>query len=81
MLSVALPCLCSRDLIAGCVDKRVWRFDIRVGYMYSDDFGAPVTGIAVSHDGNCVLGACMDSRLTLVDKREGDMLAQYTGKA
>lgn len=38
-----------------------------------------VTSIAVSHDGQCILASRMDSRLVLVDKDGGDLLASYAG--
>ena len=38
-----------------------------------------VTGLAVSHDGNCLLAACMDSALRLLDRAEGQLLAEYRG--
>ena len=44
------------------------RFDVRMGMELSDALGAPVTCVAVSHDGNCILAACTDGALRLLDK-------------
>lgn len=38
-----------------------------------------MTSLAVSHDGQCVLAARMDSRLKLLEKGSGEQLATYTG--
>lgn len=49
--------------MAGSVDGTVRRFDIRMGRVYSDNLHNAVTSIALSHDGQCVLAACLDSKL------------------
>jgi hypothetical protein len=59
------------------VDGTVRRFDIRMGRVYSDDVGPAVTGVAVTRDGAAVLAACLDSRLRLLDAREGALLGCY----
>ena len=33
----------------------------------------------MSRDTNCVLAACMDGTVRLLDRVEGDLLAEYTG--
>ena len=33
----------------------------------------------MSRDHNCVLAACMDGTLRLLDRADGDLLAEYTG--
>ena len=55
------------------------RFDVRMGCMDVDQLGAPVTAMALSHDGNCVLASCLDARMRLLDKASGELLAQYSG--
>ena len=40
-----------------------------------------MTCVAVSPDGNCLLAACTDSTLRLLDRAEGQLLAEYTGMA
>lgn len=44
------------------------QFDVRMGLELSDSLGAPVTCVAVSHDGNCLLAACTDGAMRLLDK-------------
>mmetsp|Transcript_19005 Transcript_19005/g.56607 ORF Transcript_19005/g.56607 Transcript_19005/m.56607 type:complete len:327 (-) Transcript_19005:357-1337(-) len=67
------------DVIAGSVDGTVRRFDVRMGRAYADQVHAPVTCVATSHDGQCILAACLDSTLRLLDKGSGELLAAYQG--
>lgn len=53
---------------------------MRAGQLVTDELGQSVTSLAVSHDGLCVLAACLDARLRLLDKAGGTELAQYRGK-
>ena len=61
--SVTSVAVHAHDIVAGSVDGTVRRFDIRMGRMYRDDVHHAVTSIALSHDGQCVLAACLDSKL------------------
>ena len=47
--------------MASSVDGTVQRFDIRGGCLYADALGSPVSSIALSHDQNCILAACLDN--------------------
>ena len=49
--------------------------------MFTDTVHEAVTGIAVSHDGNCILASCLDNSMRLLDKASGEQLASYTGMA
>lgn len=66
-------------IIAGSVDGTVRRFDIRMGRMYTDDTHHPVSALALTQDGLCVLAACLDSCLRLLDIQAGELLASYKG--
>lgn len=70
---------CRSEILASSVDGTVRRFDVRMGCMDVDQLGAPVTAMALSHDGNCVLASCLDGRMRLLDKASGELLAQYSG--
>lgn len=70
---------CRSEILGSSVDGTVRRFDIRMGCMYVDQLGAPVTAMALSHDGNCVLASCLDAHMRLLDKASGELLAQYSG--
>ena len=66
--------------MAGSVDGTVRRFDARAGCLFTDDLGQSVTSIAISGDNLCVLAACLDGHMRLLDKATGTMLAQYKGR-
>ena len=70
---------CRSEILGSSVDGTVRRFDVRMGCMDVDQLGAPVTAMALSHDGNCVLASCLDARMRLLDKASGQLLAQYSG--
>lgn len=50
-----------------------------MGRAYTDALHHPVASLALSRDGLCVLAACLDSRLRLLDVEAGELLASYTG--
>ena len=82
MQAASAPCLlCSVQVLGGSVDGTVRQFDIRAGMLLTDNLHEAVTGIAVSHDGNCVLASCLDHTLRLLDKASGESLANYKGEA
>ncbi len=66
-------------MLGGSVDGTVRQFDVRMGMMFTDTLHEAVTGIAVSHDDNCVLASCLDNSMRLLDKASGEQLASYTG--
>lgn len=72
--------VCSVQVLGGSVDGTVRQFDIRMGMMFTDTIHESVTGIAVSHDSNCVLASCLNHSMKLLDKASGELLATYTGE-
>jgi len=77
--SVTTAVVGATDILACSVDGTVRRFDVRMGALYTDELHHPVTSMALSHDGLCVLASCMNSSLMLLDKESGDVLATYHG--
>lgn len=67
------------DIVAGSVDGTIRRFDVRMGRQYIDQLHHPITSVALSHDRQCILAACLDSTLRLLDKSSGELLASYDG--
>ncbi|GIM10026.1 hypothetical protein Vretimale_13809 [Volvox reticuliferus] len=67
------------SIFAGSVDGSVRRFDVRMGRATADQLHHPITGLAVTRDGLCLLAACTDSTLRLLDVGGGQQLATYTG--
>ena len=80
LYTVPLCLLCSVQVVGGSVDATVRQFDIRMGMMFTDTIHESVTGIGISHDGNCVLASCLDHSMKLLDKASGQLLATYTGE-
>lgn len=77
--SVTSVAATQREILAGSVDGCVRRFDVRMGRVFIDELHHPVTCVKVSKDHNCVLAACMDGTIRLLDRVEGHLLAEYTG--
>jgi len=77
--SVTSVVMTDHQIIAGCVDGKLRTFDIRAGQLIVDHICQPITSIALSNDGNCVLSACLDGRLRLFDCSSGELLNEYTG--
>eukprot|EP00911_Craspedida_sp_UC1_P000677 UC1_evm5s517 len=77
----AITCLdyCGYELLAGSVDGRVRRYDVRAGRMIADFLGEPVTSACYSYDGHCVLAATLDSTVRLLDAEAGTLLQEYRG--
>eukprot|EP00966_Prymnesium_polylepis_P120851 2792571-Prymnesium_polylepis.1 len=66
-------------IYSSSIDGAVRAYDLRRGTLSVDQFGQPVTHVALSHDGNCVLASTLDSKLRLLDKADGQLLTEYTG--
>lgn len=66
-------------IVGGSVDGTLRRFDIRVGRAYCDDVRHPVTSAVFTGDGLCLLAACLDSTLRLIDKATGAGLGHGQG--
>jgi mitogen-activated protein kinase organizer 1 len=48
---------CSSCIMASSLDGTVRSYDLRVGKCLTDNLGAPVSALAISHDRNCVLAS------------------------
>lgn len=69
----------AHEIFVGSIDGSVRIFDLRKGKLAIDIINTPVTHLAVSSDQNCVLAACLDSTLRLLDKATGELLVSYSG--
>ncbi|XP_021025204.1 WD repeat domain-containing protein 83 [Mus caroli] len=67
------------EILAGSVDGRVRRYDLRMGQVFSDYVGSPITCTCFSRDGQCTLISSLDSTLRLLDKDTGELLGEYVG--
>ncbi|QDZ20506.1 WD40 repeat domain-containing protein [Chloropicon primus] len=71
------------DVIAGSVDGTVRSYDVRTGKAVTDTFSGasspPVTSVSLSSDSQCILVGVLNSRVGLLDRASGELLAQYHG--
>jgi len=74
----SLACL-GHVIVAGSVDGTLRRFDARAGSASMDTLGLPVTSVALTRDGACVLAACVGSVLALLDVGSGQLLSTFRG--
>ena len=79
----ATSVLCAGDtIITGSLDGSVRSYDLRSARASADALGAPVTSLALSRDGNCLLAATPSAgggALTLLERASGAVLARYAG--
>ena len=69
------------DVIAASVDGSVRTFDVRTGEVVTDALGPPVTCVNLSSDAQCILVGLLESKIALLDRGSGELLAQYKGHA
>ena len=69
------------DVIAASVDGSVRTFDVRTGEVVTDTLGPPVTCVNLSSDAQCILAGLLESKIALLDRGSGELLAQYKGHA
>ncbi|XP_048473880.1 WD repeat domain-containing protein 83 [Rhincodon typus] len=67
------------EILSGSVDGRVRRYDLRMGQLFADFIGSPITSVCFSKDSQCTLSSSLDSTLRLLDKETGELLGEYTG--
>lgn len=77
--SVTDVCCFEHEILTASVDGYLRLYDVRTGYILMDYLGPPIGKCCFSHDGNCILASCLDSCIRLIDKSNGDCLAQYKG--
>lgn len=77
--SVASLAVRGPEILTGCVDGHMRRYDVRKGEMVADCLVHPITCVRFTHDGNCLLATCMDNTVRLLDKSNGELLNSYSG--
>jgi mitogen-activated protein kinase organizer 1 len=65
------------EIIAGSVDGRVRSYDVRMGRCVTDVFPGSVTSVCLGRDGRTVLVGTLDSKVRLMDRRDGGCLRTY----
>jgi len=67
------------QIIVGSLDGFIRIYDIRMGTLSSDDVGSPIMAMDLSEDQNYFLVSCIDSKIRLFDRKEGEIIATYEG--
>ncbi|XP_055640466.1 WD repeat domain-containing protein 83 [Toxorhynchites rutilus septentrionalis] len=66
-------------IITGSLDGSIRQYDLRVGELTCDTIGVPITHIVHTKDGQCIVAACLDSTIRLIDVDSGELLSEYKG--
>lgn len=67
-------------IITASLDGTIRTYDLRVGEMVCDSIGGEsITDISLTKDGQCIIAACRDDTVRLIDTDSGDMLSEYSG--
>ncbi len=64
------------EIVTGSADCSVRRYDLRDGRMLVDFMGKAVTSVGLTKDGQCLLASTMDGNVRLLDKDNGQLLAE-----
>lgn len=59
------------------VDGNVRTYDLRKGQVHCDDIGGAITGMAPTHDGECLAVSCLDGTIRLMEQSSGELLNTY----
>ena len=68
------------EIVAGSVDGLVRGYDVRMGRCVTDVLPASVTSVCLARDGRTVLVGTLDSKIRLMDRRDGGCLRTYAGE-
>jgi mitogen-activated protein kinase organizer 1 len=61
------------------IDGVIRTYDLRQGLVDSDDCGSPITSMAATKDGECLVVSCLDGTIRLLQVDSGELLNTYTG--
>lgn len=68
------------ELIAGSLDGRIRRYDVRAGRVFVDPLqSGPVSHLSLSQDKKCILAATLQNRILLLELATGEELQRYEG--
>jgi len=80
-ISKVLLLMESKEIISCSIDGCVRIYDVRKGQLRVDDSsGTAITGMCLSHDGNCVVVSCLNGNIYLLEKDSGQVLNTYDSK-
>ncbi|OMP85255.1 Septin-like protein spn4 [Diplodia seriata] len=75
--SISSICVWGHEIFAGCVDGRLRTYDIRMGQVFVDVLGHPVTSVTSTRDADSILTSTLDSTIRLMDRSNGRLLQSY----
>jgi len=67
------------EIVAGSVDGSVRSYDVRAGCCTVDTLPAAVTSVEVTRDAKVLLVSCLDSRIRMLDRKDGTCLQTLQG--
>ncbi|KAI9766283.1 MAG: hypothetical protein M1840_006697 [Geoglossum simile] len=76
--SVSSIDIVGHEIVTGSVDGRLRLYDLRMGRVYVDVIGHPITSVSQTNDTNALLLSTLDSTIRLLDKGNGAILQTYT---
>ncbi|KAI9777443.1 MAG: hypothetical protein M1839_008855 [Geoglossum umbratile] len=76
--SVSSVDVIGNEIVTGSVDGRLRVYDLRMGQIYVDVIGHPITSVCQTKDTNALLLSTLDSTIRLLDKGNGAVLQTYT---
>ncbi|KAI5290496.1 hypothetical protein KEM54_001359 [Ascosphaera aggregata] len=72
-------------IVSGSYDGRARNYDLRIGRATTDILcvtgGGAVTSVRCSDDGQAVLASCLDSKIRLLDRSNGNVLRGFGGSS
>jgi len=72
--------VCTEDsILASSVDGTFRQFDLRIGESVVDHVCRPITSLRLTAHKDCVLLGCLDNKIRLFDKNNGEMLNSFKG--
>jgi mitogen-activated protein kinase organizer 1 len=66
-------------IISSSLDGCIRNYDLRVGELTCDKIGEPITALTMTSDEQCLLAACQDGAIRLIDIDGGEALSEYKG--
>lgn len=66
-------------IISSSLDGCIRHYDLRAGEMTCDKLCEPITSMSMAKDEQCILAACQDEVIRLIDFDGGEVLSEYRG--
>lgn len=84
VLNDAKDCITSivcndHEIITSSLDGCIRHYDLRASQLTCDSIGTPIVHMVQTKDGQCMVAACQDNVLRLIDNDSGQILAEYKG--